>query len=48
LKQYLGEIWVKRHPRVLPAIMAVENLLSLEHASDEQESDRHPGGDRRP
>lgn len=30
--EFLGELWVKRHPAVKPAIRSVEEALSNEHA----------------
>jgi len=29
VKQYLGELWVKRHPDVLPVISRLEKLLNI-------------------
>ena len=28
VRQYLGEVWVQAHPKVKPAILVVEDLLS--------------------
>ena len=28
LRQYIGEVWLQGHPKVKPAVAAVEDLLS--------------------
>ena len=28
IRQFLGDVWVQSHPEVIPAILAVENVLN--------------------